>query len=185
MVDETATLLDRWSRHPEHGVNALAANLPRFKMSLAGVILADEWPAPTPVDLYLNLEDDGTAEELDPPTTPAFLTWGEGQPTEIDLKDTRRDIHGFAIIIGTAFVTAGDVDAAKAAREAGAYLRANRISFKRFNNQTLSSGYRELDDIRIVQLRHVASQKVPGLPVGNSKLWGFNVTQALVVDRLT
>ncbi len=185
MVDETAMLLDRWSRHAEHGVNALAANLPRRKMSVAGVILADEWPAPAPVDLYIDQEDAGTAAELDPPTTPAFLTWGEGEPLEVELKDRHSNARAFAIIIGTAYVTAADVDAAKATREAATYLRANRISFLRFNTQSLSNGYRELNDIRVEQLRHVASQKVPGLPVGNSRLWGFNVTQALVVDRLT
>jgi hypothetical protein len=185
MVDETSTILDRWSRHGAHGVNALVQDLPRLKMRDDGTIGPDEWPAPATATLFLDLEDKGTAAELDPPKLPAFCTWGEGNPTQVDLNDAHFKGRAYAVLVGTAYVTKVGVDADMATRTAGMFLRANRISFRRFNTQDLSNAFRELNDIRVLKLEHVASQKVPGLPVGASLLWGFNITRAFVVDRLT
>jgi hypothetical protein len=185
MVDETATILDRWNRHAVHGVNALALELPRFKMHEDGTIGPEEWPAPATAALFLDLEDKGTASELDPPKLPAFCTWGEGNPNQVDLQDRHFKGTAFSVLVGTAYVTKAGVPADVAIRTAGAFLRANRISFRRFNSQELSIAYREYNDVRVLKLEHVASQKVPGLPVGASLLWGFNITRAFVVDRLT
>lgn len=185
MQRDTAMLLDRWSRHAVHGVVALAQNLPRQRMAADGTIGPDEWPAPATADLYLDQESSSVAAELDPPSVPAWCTWAEGEPVEVDVTEAGRRRKAFAVVIGGAYVTAPDADAATATRDADSYCRANRISFDRYNTQSLSALYRELNDIRIMKLEHIASTTVPGLPVGSSKLWGVNATRAIVVDRLT
>jgi hypothetical protein len=185
MQRDTAMLLDRWSRHPDHGVVALAHALPRAKMGTDGTIGPDEWDTPVTADLYCDQESAGVAAELDPPSVPAWCTWAEGEPVEVEVKERGGSRRAFAVIVGGGFVTAGDADAAAATRDADAYCRANRISFQRFNTQAVSAAYRELNDIHILKLEHIGSTNLPGLPVGSSKLWGINATRAIVVDRLS
>lgn len=185
MQRDTAMLLDRWSRHPEHGVVALAQDLPRLKMAEDGTIGPDEWDAPAVAELYVDQESAGVAAELDPPSVPAWCTWAEGEPVEVELKENGRSRRAFAVLIGGAFVTAEDADAATATRDADSYCRANRISFQRYNVQSASQAYRELNDVHVMKLEHIGSTNLPGHPVGSRKLWGLNATRAIVVDRLT
>lgn len=173
MLDIAVRLLAAWAGHVEHGVNELAQSFPRA--TLSGTV--DD--APPIVTLCNDADDESVAAHLSPDKVPALMFWGDSAP-DIELRGYK---IAKEVIVAAAYVTEDTADPIASVRECGYILRAGRISFERYNSQTLSTGFRELNGIKILKINSVTEQRMPGA-VGNRKMWGFLDIRATVIETL-
>lgn len=174
MIVETTRLIDRWLRHPEHGVEAMLAEVPR------GLPGGGSDPMPVVPTIYNDTEHDAVAREIDPPAERSLVLFVDSE-IETDAKDKLRQI-GTSVALVIAYVTR-DVPTLEAVREGGYVIRAVRMSLTRYNNQSLSVGYRDLNGIKVAAVGNMTQQRVAGA-VGRSHLWGFLSAAVTVIDSI-
>lgn len=176
MINQVVMLLSRWAADADHGVNDLAQSIPRTNFAPT-----PDDPAPPIVDIFSDVDDAGTAREMDPPTVPALVFWGA---SEADLKKKGDLPISRRITIAAAYVTAEDADPLTAIRDCGYILRAEAISImSRFNRVSLSAAYRELNGIRITEVTDVNEYRLTA-SVGRRKMWGLLEINATVIETL-
>jgi hypothetical protein len=178
MIDVSVRLLANWAAVATHGVNDIAATIPRKNLNSA-----QDDEAPPSVAFFADSDDEGTAEELDPPEVPALVFWGDA-----DASVQRKgglNVIAKQVRFAAGYVTDSSADALTAIRNCGYILRAGRISFmSRFNSLTLSKDYRELNGVRILSIDEVNEHRVT-VAVGKRKMWGFLEIKATVIDTLS
>lgn len=172
MLSETVRLVAAFLDHPEHGVNGMIASLPRKNLGGA----ADD-PAPPLLPIFNTMDSPTVAERLDPPEVPAIVVWGDSTtPIELRGYKTAREA-----VVAIAFVTADDADPIAANRVCSLALRGVVITMGRYDSQSMSTGYRELNGIKVHAVRKVVEEQV-GFAVGSRKLWGFVDARLIVVE---
>lgn len=172
MIVEVTRLIDRWLKHPEHGVEAMLAVIPRNNPE--GVD-----PAPAAPDIYNDIETEEVAGLFDPPTAPCLVVFADSD-VSVDAKDSLRQI-GPQLIVVVAYLTR-DMPAVRAAIDGGYVLRAVRKSLTLYNKQNLSEDYRELNGIKVASCNRVTIQRMAG-GVGKSQLWGFVLASLTIIDN--
>lgn len=176
MINQVVMLLSRWAADAEHGVNELAQSIPRSNFAPA-----PDDPAPPLVAFFSDVDDAGTAREMDPPDVPALVFWGM---TEADMQPKGQLEISRKISIAAAYVTAEDADPLTAIRDCGYILRAEAISLMaRFNRVNLSKSCRELNGIRITHVTDVNEYRLTA-SVGRRKMWGLLEINATVIETL-
>lgn len=171
MINETVMLMAQWAGNEFHGVNALAALVPRS----AG------FEAPPVVSIFDDAEDRGTADDLDVPAVPALAFWGDSDVT----TEHRQYNQAKQVAVAAAFITGEDADPLTSVRNCGYILRGARISFlSRYNSIKKSQDSRDLNGIRILSIDSVEEHRVT-VAIGRRKMWGFIDIRATVVDTLT
>lgn len=175
MINETIRLLARWGAVAEHGINDLAAVLPRTNF---GADPDDD--APQAVAIFSDVDDAGTAKDLDPPDVPAFVLWG--------VSTARIEARGYPtarrITIAGAYVTAEDADPITAVRNCGYILRAGQVCFvSRYNRQSLSQDYRQHNGVLVLEIADVEEHRLTAA-VGRRKMWGMLEINATVAETL-
>jgi hypothetical protein len=177
MQNEITRLWTRWMQHPQHGVNAQLAFVPRNRFAADGSLLEDA--APDPVAIYNDVDNPELALALDPPSTPAVLVFTDSD-ADVNVLDAHYLKTGESVIVAFAYVTR-DVAKEQAVQDGGYVLRAIRRSVWRMNKQSLSNGYRELNGIRILSVGRTTTQRMGG-GVGQSELQGFVLASVSAVD---
>jgi hypothetical protein len=76
------------------------------------------------------------------------------------------------LLICAAFVTGDKADAMKAVRDCGFIIRGTRISCKRYNSQTNSAAYRELNGIKIHEISTTTEHRIT-VAKDRQKMWGY------------
>ena len=170
MINEVTLLVDRWLRHEDYGVEAMLETVPRLRPDGK----AD--PRPKIPKIYNDVEH---GLEVDPPSSPALVVFAFSEPTT-DLRDLFHQKYE-QVMVSVAYATR-DVEQTQATRDGNYVLRAVRKSLVRFNDQRLSSGYRELNSIKIQAGDRATIRRVAG-SVGSSQLWGFVLASLKVVDN--
>lgn len=177
MINEVVKLLERFGADPDHGVNELAQSIPRTNLAPS-----PDDSAPPIVAIFSDIDDAGTAREMDPPDVPALVFWGA---SEADI--TQKGLLPIAkkITIAAAYVTAEDADPLTTIRDCGYILRAQAISMmSRFNRVTLSAAYRELNGVRITEVTDVNEYRLTAT-VGRRKMWGLLEINAVAIETLS
>ena len=175
MLDITVQLLSKWMKIADGGVNDYAQTIPRKNID---ILLPDD-EAPPLVTVVDDVTDKGVAENLDPSEVPALMLWGDSA------DDVSYQGYKIAkeIVIAAAFVTATDADPLASARACGYILRGARLSLGRYNSQSASKGYRELNGIKVMEIKRTTEQRITAA-VGSRKMWGFLDIRAIVVETL-
>ena len=172
MINETVRLLTAFVQHPEHGINEMASTLPR-----TGLGAEPPDAAPPVVPVFSDVDTASVARDLTAPQLPAVIVWGDS-----DLKTTYKGYKTARdIVIAFAYVTEDTVDDLVTNRECGYILRGGILTFGRYNNQKYSEGYRELNGIRVMEIRDVTEQRVTAA-VGRQKMWGFLAVEVIAVE---
>lgn len=175
MINETVVLLSAFAAHPDHGVNEMAQGIPRKNIDP----LKPDEPAPPIVAIVDDQNDPGVANGLDPSEVPCFMLWGDSAPP-IEYKGYKLAKE---VIIAAAFVTEENADPIASEKACGNILRGGMITFGRFNHQSYSRSFRELNGIRILEIKSATEQRVVAA-VGRRKMWGFLDIRAIVVENL-
>lgn len=179
MIDIVVRLLTNWAAQTaEHGVNAIAASLPRKNF---GTAVDDK--APPHIAFFADSDDSGTARELDPPVVPALVFWGDADasvPRSSGLYTMAKQIR-----FAAGYVTEESADPLTSVRDCGYILRSARICFiSRFNSIALSRVYRELNLVKILSVDEVNEHRVT-VAVGRRKMWGLVEIKVTVVDMIS
>lgn len=176
MINETVQLLSAFARLPIHGINDRTWALPRKNINPD---LPDD-EAPPVVTIVDDVTDAGVANNLDPDVVPCFMMWGDSQ--------TPIEIRGYKIAkevtVAGAFVTEETADPLASEKACGYILRGGILTFGRFNHQGYSKDFRELNGIKILEIRSVTEQRIPAA-VGRRKMWGFLDIRAIVIENLS
>ena len=173
MIDTVVRLVASWLAHPTHGVNVLAAKIPRTNISGP----AD--PAPPAVTIVNDADDAHAAlNVMSVEQVPALVVWGDSH--------TDRPLKGYAtakdVIIGIGFVTDDQQDAVRMNHACGQIMRAAVISLARFNVDSIAGSARSLNGIDIMAVGSVEEQRITAMQQ-NRKLWGFLLPHLWAVDR--
>lgn len=174
MINETVQLISKFAVSAEHGVNAMTQTLPR--KNIDDTKPDDE--APPVLVIVDDISDAGVASGLDPEDVPCFMFWGDSSKP-VEYKGHRVT----EVVVGGAFVTNASADPLSMEKAAGYVLRGAKITLGRFNNQGYSRGFRELNGIKILEIRSVTEQRFPAA-VGRRKMWGFLRIDVIVVENL-
>lgn len=174
MINETVQLLSAFAKTTEHGINGMAQGIPRKHIDST---LPDD-PAPPILAIVNDVTDEGVAKGLDPDEVPCFMFWGDSSEP-IEYKGHK---HAEVIVAG-AFVTDAGADPLSMEKSCGYILRGGVLTFGRFNNQAFSKGFRELNGIKILEIRSVIEQRFPAAE-GRRKMWGYLTIRAIVAENL-
>jgi hypothetical protein len=175
VINETVQLLAAFAAHVEHGVNVMAQGIPRKNLDP----LKPDDEAPPILSIADDVNDPGVANGLDPEEVPCFMMWGDSQAAiEVRGYKTAKEV-----VIAAAFVTDEKADPIAAEKACGYILRGGVITFGRFNHQPYSRGFRELNGIKILEIRSVTEQRVVAA-VGRRKMWGFLDIRVTVIENL-
>ena len=172
MLDAAVRLISGFLQHPEHGVNEMASTLPR--QNLGG---APDDAAPPLVSIFNDVDHTSVAKDLTAPKVPALLVWSDSS------ADVTMQGYSIAkdIMLAIGFVTSDGVDDLVTNRACGYILRGGLLTLKRYNSQDKSKGYRELNGIRILEIKSVNEQRVTAA-VGRQKMWGFLAVRVIAVE---
>jgi hypothetical protein len=175
MINEVIRLFARWGAVADHGVNDLAASLPRTNFGAE-----PDDPAPEDVSIFSDVDDSGTARDIDPPDVPAFVLWG--------VSTAKIDYRGYPlarrITVAGAYVTAEDADPLTAVRNCGYILRAGSVTYlSRYNSQSLSKDYRQHNGVLVLEVADVEEHRLTAA-VGRRKMWGMLEINAIVAETL-
>jgi hypothetical protein len=174
MVNDVTILYDRWLHHPEHGVAAMLALVPRVRPGEPDITM------PTVPTIYNDVEDQSVAREIDPAAEPALVIFTDSDPV-IPMHPNRRPAD--RRLTTTIAYTTREMEPVQAIQWGGVILRAVAMTLRRFNDQSLARDYREVNGIKIMEIETVREQRVSGA-VGRSKLWGFLLSDAKVLDTI-
>lgn len=172
-------LVAAFLRHDEHGVNELAGSLPRA--TLGGY--PDDDPPPT-VAVFNDADEKGVAKDLDPPQVPALVVFSDSSASVVAGGAACGYKIARDVTIGIGYVTSDGVDELIAGRACGYVLRGATLSLWRYNSQEKSAGMRELNGIKVHEVKSIEEQRVT-VAVGRRKLWGLLVVNLTVVDNLS
>lgn len=175
MINETVQLLALFAGHPTHGVNVMAGSIPRKN---ADPLKPDD-DAPPVLSILNDVNDAGVANGLDPEDVPCFMMWGDSQAA-VELRGYKTAKE---VVIAAGFVTDENADPIASEKACGYILRGGVLTFGRFNHQSYSRDFRELNGIRILEIRSVTEQRVVAA-VGRRKMWGFLDIRVTVVETL-
>lgn len=175
MINETVQLLAAFAAHVDHGVNEMAQGIPRKNLDP----LKPDDPAPPILAIVDDVNDEGVAKNLDPEEVPCFMMWGDSV-AQVEYKGYKLARE---VVIAGAFVTEEGADILTMERACGYILRGGMITFGRFNHQSYSRNFRELNGIKILEIRTVTEQRIPAA-VGRRKMWGFLDIRVIVVENL-
>lgn len=174
MINEVVQLLSVFASSAEHGVNEMAQGIPRKNVDP----LKPDDTAPPVVAVVDDINDAGVAAGLDPEEVPCFMMWGDSA-----LPSEYKGYKVTEVVVAGAFVTDAHADALSSEKACGYILRGGMLTFGRFNHQAYSKGLRELNGIKILEIRSVTEQRVPAA-VGRRKIWGFLDIRVVVVENL-
>lgn len=167
LTNDVTRLFTRWFSHPQHGVEAMLALVPRARPGVVG-----DDPMPTMPAIYDDVDTRGIAgSDISPPSLPALVIYS-GVPSRSTQERGDRRVEKVSGVILTAGYLTGDVDEQFAVRDAGHVLRAVHWSARRMNDQRSSDGYREVNGVAILEVGTVSEYPVAGA-VGVCRLWGM------------
>jgi hypothetical protein len=172
MIDIVVRLIAAWLANATHGVNALAANLPRTKIG------GGSDPAPPAVTIYNDADDAHAAlNVMSIEKVPALVVWADSH--------SDRPLKGYAlakdVVIGIGFITDDQVDPVAMNRACGYIMRAAVISLARFNVQSIAGTARDLNGVSILQIAQIEEQRVTAMQQ-NRRLWGFLLPHVSAAD---
>lgn len=173
MLNIVVRLLDQWAQHRDHGLMEMASTLPR--QSLGG---RPDDAAPPPLTFFNDADSKALLTEEGPDKVPAWVTFGDRRFL-IELKGFSIAYHCF---LGMAYITEDGADEVQSNRNCDYYMRGGMISLARYNSQDKSAGYRELNGIKVHQIKKVTEQRVPAA-VGTRKMWGMLEIEAIVIEN--
>ncbi len=182
MIVNGTRLLHQWLAHETYGVNALLASMPRVRRD------GTSDPAPPPLTIYDDIDDESVSQVIDPPEVPALVLFSDSDP-EIDVDVAVDYAKGETpILFRGAIVFKKGIKATVASRNGGYYARAIRRSCRLFNKQELSrprggTDYRTLNGITVMKMGLVTEERV-ATALGRSLLWGFVRTSLTIVDTV-
>jgi hypothetical protein len=174
VINETVQLISAFAGNVNHGINEMAQGIPRRNINPA----KPDDAAPPLVTIVDDINDEGVAKGLDPEEVPCFMFWGDSS-SPLDYKGYKVT----EVVIAGAFVTDASADPLSMEKACGYILRGGILTLGRFNNQTFSQGFRELNGIKILEIKSVTEQRIPAA-VGRRKLWGFLDIRVIVVENL-
>jgi hypothetical protein len=139
MLDIVERLVAAWLGHATHGVNAIAAQLPR------AMIGGGSDPAPPTVAIYCPAESESAAIKLEPESAPALMVAA--------LVATDAQAKGYRVAreipIAVFFMVDDSADTNTANRAAGYIMRAAALSMARYNSERIAGSYRALNGIKV------------------------------------
>lgn len=175
MLDNAVRLVSAFLLHPMHGVNVITQSLPRTTLNSA-----PDDPAPPVVPVENDSDNESVAKDLTPSAVPALVVWGD---SSVSIKLSKGNLIAREVAIAIGYVTSDTADALGAVRDCGYIMRGLILSLKRFNSQSNSAGYRELNGIKILELSEGEEQRITAA-VGRFKMWGFVIVRAIVIETL-
>lgn len=176
MIDVVVELVAAWLGHTEHGMNAIAATLPRLRIDTNDPTDTDD--APPTVPIYTDARDAGVAKDLVPPESPAvivFARFDEDEPVKNGYQGSK-DVTVYA-----SFVTNDGADALTASRTRNALYRAIRASLVRMNDIDESRAFRELNFVQIDKIDRIREERVTEA-VGSTLYWGLMEIHVWAID---
>lgn len=176
MLNNLTVLYDRWFRHPQYGIDAMIDLVPRARPPVNGEAQPD-LPRPS-VTIYNDVEHESVVKNIDPTEVPALVIFTDAD-SNVPLHPNRR-ASDRRVTTTIAYVTREMVPL-EAVAAGDIVLRAGKMVLRHFNDQRASKGYRELNGVKIMEIRSVTEQRVSGA-VGRSQLWGFLLSDATVLD---
>lgn len=139
MLDIVERLVAAWLGHETHGVNAIAAALPR------DMIGGGSDPAPPSVAIYCPAESESAATTLEPESAPALVVCA--------LVATDAQAKGYRVArevpIAAFFMVEDSADTRASNRAAGYIMRATALSMARYNSERIALNYRALNGIKV------------------------------------
>jgi hypothetical protein len=173
MIDIVVRLIAAWLANETHGVNALAAKLPRANVS------GPDDDAPPLIAIVNDADDAEVARNvLAVEPVPAVVVFGDSK--------TNRALRGYAlakdVVIGIAFVTDDKADPVTMMHLSGIVSRAIDISLARFNVQSIAGAARALNGVSILEIASVEEQRVTAQET-NRRLWSLVLPHCSVADQ--
>jgi len=173
MIRESVQLIAAFLADATYGINAMAADLPRDKIG------GGSEDAPGTVNIYNDRDDAGVAKNLTPPEFPSIIVFGETREVADGFDDKPQTPHPITIAIG--YVTNDGADELTSQAACAILIRAAKRSLRRYNTQTASAGYRELNGIRVMKVTK-ALERFVTVVAEQTKLWGWLEVHLTVVD---
>jgi hypothetical protein len=135
MLTVVEQLVTEWFKDAPHGVNAIAAQLPRARRTARkdGAMVDD---APPTVDIYCAADSEKVRK------TNGYRPAGE-------------------IPIAVFFMVDEAADDQAASDAAGYIMRACKLSLARFNSERLAGSARSLNDVKITRVVRVTEHRIP------------------------
>lgn len=176
MIESTLELLGHYCRETSVGLNAIVQALPRDKFG--GLT---EWPEPPEIPVIDTIQEPEAAHpKVGPSELPCVLLWADnGGGTATGGASNAKDV---ALLCS--YVTDSGADPATSAALSGLYMRAALILFARFNEQSVSNAFRELNGVRILYIASLAEHDVVIPTDGRIKYWKLVELHPHVVDTL-
>jgi hypothetical protein len=151
MLTESERMITAWLGHATHGVNAIAAQIPRDKIG------GGTYPAPPTVALYCAADSKKVRVSMEPESAPALVIRALLAPDE-PAKGYRPSGE---IPIAVFFMVDEKADDQTASDAATYILRAAKLSLARFNSERLAGSARTLNDIRITKIVRTTEHRIP------------------------
>ncbi len=151
MLTIVERLVTAWLGHATHGVNAIAAQLPRERIGGG----SDD--APETVAIYCAADSPSVAKSMEPESAPALVVRAIVSPDE-PAKGYR--LSG-EIPIAVFFMVDDTADDQTANDTAGYVMRAAKLSLARFNSERLAGSARALNDVKIHKVLRTTEHRIP------------------------
>lgn len=176
MRRQATQLLAAFCRHETYGLVAMAATLPLNRIG------GGTDPAPGAINVYTDVDDKGVAKTLVPPESPAIVVFAETRAVEIGSR-RQRQRQPRPMVLAIAYVTDDEADELHAQQQCDLFLRAGILMLDKYNEQAASSGFRDLNGVRVLEVTNVIERSVT---VANetSKMWGWLEVHLSVVDSI-
>lgn len=174
---EVTRILTQWLKHPVYGVNTLLETVPRAKMN------GTFDPKPAKVTIYndVDFENMITTGGIQPPKMPSIVLVTDENPKSSDIAQIHKSGHVISMASGIGFY-AEQSEISKDIKFGNYVLRAIRRSLHAFNLPELSHEGRELNDVKLLKVVQVETQRVaPAVP--ESYMLGVLFADLLVLDK--
>lgn len=175
MTNEVTMLIAAYLKDGRWGLNTM---LPKIARNLPGGAI--DLP-PRPCAIYNDVQDVDGETWMSPSTLPAIVVFSE-EAADVEIANRRRQT-GRLIEVGIVYVMSAD-DELRSKREGGYVLRAVRKCLVNFNDQEASKHFRELNDVRILEIKSATIHTVNG-GGGGSQTAGFILVQVRAMDTMS
>ena len=154
----------------------MAATLPRDRVG------GGTDAAPGSVHVFTDVDDKGVAKTLTPPESPAIIVFAETRAVELGNR-RQRQRQPRPMVLAIAYVTNDEADELAAQQQCDLFLRAGVLTLDKYNDQTASAGFRDLNGVRVLEVANVVERTVT-IANETSKLWGWLEVHLSVVDGI-
>jgi hypothetical protein len=177
---EITRILANWLKHPDYGVNAMLATLPRFN-KIGSTTSKDPKPADVTVFSDVDTPEILTTSGWAPPKIPALIIMTDLNPRPIDISKATMPGHFFTAFSGIGYF-AEMTEREKNIVQGGYVLRAVKKSLKIYNEPKYSNPNRELNSVQVSRIDSVELQRVASA-VPESLMLGVVFVNMTVLDK--